>query len=153
LAQTLIAHANALEVEVAGNQKVLDLIKRAEEDFEVVAQDVVTKEEHRYPAKAVVVAIGGGAFEPRKLRVPGEDSLGEEGLAYRMPERERAKGRKVVVVGGGDSGLESAQAAHEAGGEVTMVQVMDRFTGMESNISAVDRMNIPRLFNTRVKGL
>src|SRR5262249_50816275 len=125
----------------------------AEADFEVVAQDVVTKQEHRYAAKAVIVAIGGGAFEPRKLRVPGEDSLSEDVLTYRMPDRERAKGRKVVVVGGGDSGLESAQAAHEAGADVTMVQVMDRFTGMESNISAVDRLNIPRLFNTRVKGL
>jgi thioredoxin reductase (NADPH) len=56
-----------------------------------------------------------------------------------------------VVVGGGDSGLESAQAAHEAGAKVTMVQVMDRFTGMESNIDLVNRMEIPRHFNTRVK--
>ena len=153
LAETLIRHADELKIEVAGNQKVLDLTKRAEEDFEVVAQDVVTRQEHRYPSKAVIVAIGGGAFEPRKLKVPGEENLSEEVLTYRMPDRARAKGKKVVVVGGGDSGLESAQAAHEAGAEVTMVQVMDRFTGMESNISAVERMNIPRLFNTRVKGL
>src|SRR5262249_288004 len=50
-----------------------------------------------------------------------------------------------------DSGLESAQAAHEAGAKVTMIQVMDRFTGMESNIDIVNRMEIPRHFNTRVK--
>src|SRR5213593_4406820 len=68
-----------------------------------------------------------------------------------MPERARAAGRRVVVVGGGDSGLESAQAAHEAGARVTMVQVLERFTGMESNIDLVNRMEIPRHFNTRVK--
>jgi ferredoxin/flavodoxin---NADP+ reductase len=57
------------------------------------------------------------------------------------------------VVGGGDSGLESAQSAHEAGAHVTMVQVLDRFTGMESNIELVNQMEIPRHFNTRVKAI
>jgi thioredoxin reductase (NADPH) len=101
----------------------------------------------------VIVAIGGGAFEPRRLKVAGEETLGEDVLTYRMPDRARANGRRVVVVGGGDSGLESAQSAHESGGHVTIVQVLDRFTGMESNIDKVNEMEIPRHFNTRVKSL
>ena len=153
LADRFLAHARDLETEIVGNQKVLDLAGDAAKGFEVVAQDVLTKEEHRYPASAVIVAIGGGAFEPRKLKVPGEDGLGEEVLTYRMPDRARAAGKRVVVVGGGDSGLEAAQSAHEAGGKVTMVQVLDRFTGMESNIDKVNAMEIPRHFNTRVKSL
>ena len=153
LAQRLISHARDLETEVVGNQKVLDLTGDAAKGFELVAQDVVTREEHRYPGSAVIVAIGGGAFEPRKLKVPGEDGLSEEVLTYRMPERARAAGKRVVVVGGGDSGLEAAQSAHEAGARVTMVQVLDRFTGMESNIDKVNALEFPRLFNTRVKAL
>lgn len=153
LAGHLIEHAGKLEVEMVGEQKVLDLVVRGEEDFEVVAQHVVTKEEHRYPAKAVIIAIGGGAFEPRKLKVQGEDGLSEDVLTYRMPDKSKVKGKKVIVVGGGDSGLESAQSAHEAGAEVTMLQVLDRFTGMESNIDLVDEMQIPRHFNTRVRSI
>ncbi len=153
LAARLIGHARDLEVEIAGNLKVADLSGAAEPGFEVVAHDVVSREEHRHRASAVVVAIGGGAFEPRRLKVPGEDGLSEEALTYRMPERARAAGRRVVVVGGGDSGLESAQSAHEAGGRVTMIQVLDRFTGMESNIDKVNQMEIPRHFNTRVRSL
>jgi len=152
LADRLIAHARALEVEMAGNQKVMDL-ERVADGFEVTAQDVITRERHTYQASAVIVAIGGGAFEPRKLKVPGEDGLSEDVLTYRMPDKSRVKGRRVVVVGGGDSGLESAQSAHEAGAQVTMVQVLDRFTGMESNIDLVNQMEIPRHFNTRVKSL
>jgi len=152
LAKHLIDHALELGVEVVGGRKVLNLARTAE-GFEVSAADVVTGEEHRYPARSVVIAIGGGAFEPRKLKVPGEDGLSEEYLTYRMPDRARVAGRRVVVVGGGDSGLESAQSAHLAGAHVTMVQVLDRFTGMESNIELIDQMEIARHFNTRVKAL
>ena len=153
LAGHIIEHARALEVEMVGNQKVTDLSGGMESGFEVRATDVVTREEHRYGAQSVVVAIGGGAFEPRKLKVPGEDGLPEEVLTYRMPDKARVAGKRVVIVGGGDSGLESAQSAHESGAHVTMVQVLDRFTGMESNIDLVNRMEIPRHFNTRVKAV
>jgi thioredoxin reductase (NADPH) len=152
LAGHLVEHARQLEVEMVGNRKVLDLVREGE-GFTAVARDVVSGEEHRHPASAVIIAIGGGAFEPRRLKVPGEAELGEDQLTYRMPERARAAGRRVVVVGGGDSGLESAQSAHEAGGRVTMLQVLDRFTGMETNIDKVNQMEIPRHFNTRVKEL
>ncbi len=153
LAKTLIEHARQLKVETVESQKVLDVTKRAEEDFEALARDVVTQEEHRYPCKSVIIAIGGGAFEPRKLKVPGEEALGEEVLTYRMPDRDKVAGKSVVVVGGGDSGLESAQAAHAAGAQVTMVEVMPQFKGMESNVSAVSRLGIHCHFNSRIKTL
>lgn len=152
LAGHLIQHARELEVEMVGNHKVLDLA-RQEDRFEVMGHDVTTREERRWQAQSVIVAIGGGAFEPRKLKVPGEAELDENQLTYRMPDKARVPGRTVIVVGGGDSGLESAQSAHQAGGRVTMLQVLDRFTGMETNIDLVDQMEIPRHFNTRVKEL
>jgi ferredoxin/flavodoxin---NADP+ reductase len=152
LADKLIEHARRLGVELVGNQKVID-VRRAGEGLELEAVDVVTNERHVYPAASVIVAIGAGAFEPRRLKVPGEEGLSEDALTYRMPDRARVPGRQVVVVGGGDSGLESAQAAHEAGANVTMVQVLERFTGMESNIEKVQEYGIPVHFNTRVRAL
>ncbi len=153
LAGHIIEHARALEVEMVGNQKVTDLSGGAESGFEVRATDVVTREEHGYQAQSVIIAIGGGAFEPRRLKVPGEDGLSEDVLTYRMPDKSKIAGKRVVVVGGGDSGLESAQSAHESGAHVAVIQVLDRFTGMESNIDLVNRMEIPRHFNTRVKAI
>jgi thioredoxin reductase (NADPH) len=152
LARTFLDHAHALEVEIVGNRKVLDLGREGDE-FTLASQDVVTGARASHRGQSVIVAIGGGAFEPRKLKVPGEEGLSEDVLTYRMPDRARVAGKRVVVVGGGDSGLESAQSAHEAGGKVTMLQVLERFTGMETNIDRVNQMEIPRHFNTRVKGL
>src|SRR5438067_9494970 len=98
LADQFIGHARDLEVEIRENQKILDLT-RLSDGFEVVGHDVVTRSEQRHRAAAVIVAIGGGAFEPRKLKVPGEEGLTEEVLTYRMPDRARVQGKRVVVVG------------------------------------------------------
>ena len=94
--------------------------KRAGVDF---TPDSLLKEGYL----AVLVAIG--ANKPRALGIPGEDlpgvysalpfllavNKGPEGLFGR-------KGRKIVVVGGGDVALDAARSARRlsAGGEVTL---------------------------------
>jgi len=58
----------------------------------------------KFTAKHVLLAIGRRGT-PRKLGVPGE---GLEKVAYRLLEPEHISGRDVMVVGGGDSAIESA---------------------------------------------
>ena len=152
LADQLVAHARELDVEFAEHEKVAD-IRRPGSGFEVVTHDARTREERVRPAASVIIAIGAGAFEPRRLQVPGEEGLSEECLTYRMPEPAKVAGRTVVVVGGGDSGLESAQAAHRAGASVTILHAHAGFKGMEANLDVVNRMRIPRLLDTKVKEL
>ena len=57
-----------------------------------------------YTTKTVLLAIGRRGT-PRKLNVPGEDS---EKVAYRLLEAEEINGKNILVVGGGDSAIESA---------------------------------------------
>lgn len=55
-------------------------------------------------ANQILLAIGRRGT-PRKLNVPGE--MGEN-VAYRLLEPENISGKKITVVGGGDSAIESA---------------------------------------------
>jgi thioredoxin reductase len=152
LAGQLVAHARELDVEFAEHEKVVD-VRRLEDRFEVVTHDARTQAERVHPAASVIIAIGAGAFEPRRLGAPGEEGLSEDFITYRRPEPAKLAGRTVVVVGGGDSGLESAQAAHRAGASVTIVHTHAGLKGMEINLDLVNQMHIPRLLDTKVKEL
>ena len=67
-------------------------------------------------AHRVIVAIGrSGNY--RQLNVPGEDL---DKVMNRLHDPKEAAGKQVLVVGGGDSALETAVAVAEAGGQVTL---------------------------------
>jgi thioredoxin reductase (NADPH) len=65
---------------------------------------VTTQRGEVFSAAAVLLAIGRRGT-PRKLNIPGED---KEKVAYRLLEPEDLSGKNIVVVGGGDSAIESA---------------------------------------------
>lgn len=58
----------------------------------------------KFTTSAVLLSIGRRGT-PRKLGIPGEES---EKVAYRLLEAEEIKGKDILVVGGGDSAIESA---------------------------------------------
>jgi thioredoxin reductase len=153
LAGRLVEHAQTLGVEILAERKVLEVKRLDDGTFELETLDIPTDTRHTHQAACVIIAIGGGAFEPRRLRVPGEECLKPECVSYRLAEAPRVAGKRVVVIGGGDSGLESAQVAHDAGATVTLVHVHANLNAMEKNIETVRGMGIPTVMDTRVKAV
>ena len=87
--------------------------------FEVEAGDEV------FRARRVVLAMGRRG-NPRRLEVPGE-ALPK--VFYDIVEMEAFAGSRLLVVGGGDSAIESAVGlANQAGTEVTLSYRGDAFT-------------------------
>ena len=85
-------------IQVSENSKV-ESIESDEGIFKVT-----TIKEDRYTGATVLLAIGRRGT-PRKLNIPGEM---KEKVAYRLLEPEAISGKHVMVVGGGDSAVESA---------------------------------------------
>jgi thioredoxin reductase (NADPH) len=80
-------------------------------------------EEHL--AKTVILAMGA---EPRRLGVPGELELSGRGVSTcGVCDGAFFKGKKVIVVGGGDSAMEDAIFVSKFAGDLTIVNRRDEF--------------------------
>jgi thioredoxin reductase (NADPH) len=86
------------EISVSENSKVESII------LEEGIFKVTTLQGYCYTSARVLLSIGRRGT-PRKLNVPGELS---EKVAYRLMEPEDITGKHILVVGGGDSAVESA---------------------------------------------
>src|SRR3989475_10553587 len=91
--------------------------------------------------------MGMGLFEPKRLDVPGEAEFETKGVEYRVRDRREFKGKRVVVVGGGDSALEIALEIVAAAKKVILVHRREEFRAMEKNVEAVMESPIQGLFN------
>jgi thioredoxin reductase (NADPH) len=100
-----------------------------------------------YEAKSVIVATGGGAFEPRKINKPGETELRGKGVFYGMPDLEQSRGKRVLVIGGGDSALESALSIKDLA-EVTLIHMLDKWQGMDSYVEDIQQSRIRSMLET-----
>jgi ferredoxin/flavodoxin---NADP+ reductase len=107
----------------------------------------VTSTKGQYEARSVIVATGGGAFEPRKINKPGEAELRGKGLFYGMPDVEASRGKRILVIGGGDSALESALSVKDVA-EVTLIHMLDKWQGMDSYVEEIQASPIRFMLET-----
>lgn len=80
-----------------------------------------------YTSSSILLSIGRRG-SPRKLGVPGEE---KEKVAYRLLEPELIHRQKILIVGGGDSAIESALLLMEEDNDVTISYRGDAFSRLK----------------------
>ena len=105
----------------------------------------------RIRAKAILVTAGIGIFTPRPLPV-GHEFEGR-GVRYFVPDPEALRGKKVLVVGGGDSAVDYALMLEQVAASVTVVHRRNDFRAHEASVQRMRESSVRILTPHQVTGM
>ena len=129
------------QAERFGTRFVSDDVDRVELGDGDIQKVFLGDEEHR--AKAVILAMGA---EPRRLGIPGEMELMGRGVSTcGVCDGAFFKGKKTMVVGGGDSAMEDAVFVSKFATDLDLVHRRDEFRAskiMQERAEATPNINL-----------
>ena len=112
---------------------------------------IVTTDVNRYKASAVILATGSTM---QRLGIPGEEEfLGKGVTYYAKQDMERFKGKKVLVVGGGNTTAKSALMAKNTADEVTLVHRRESLRAYPAMVKRLEKAGIEIAYNNEVAEL
>ena len=101
---------------------------------------VTTDEGEIFEAKIVVIAAGGGSFQPKRPPIPGIDAYEGESVFYSVRRMEEFRGHDVVIVGGGDSALDWTLNLQPIAKSVTLVHRRPEFRAAPDSVNKMYAM-------------
>ncbi len=87
--------------------------------------------------KAIVIAAGGGSFQPKKPPIAGIEVYEGTSVHYAVRRMEAFRDRDVVIVGGGDSALDWTLNLQPLARRLTLVHRRDDFRGAPHSVNAM----------------
>ncbi|MFH1868818.1 MAG: FAD-dependent oxidoreductase [Candidatus Omnitrophota bacterium] len=102
------------------------------------AFEILTKENSKLLARSIIIATG---MKRRKLGIPGEEALQRKGISYSsVQDITLFKGLDVVVIGGGNSGVQTANDLNKLGGKVVLIS-QGKLTADQKDIDTLIKTN------------
>ncbi len=101
---------------------------------------VETNKGTKIQAKAVVVAGGVGSFQPRQLRVPGAEEYAGITLHYRVQDAKQFAGKRLAILGGGDSALDWVLELADIAKHITLVHRRDEYRAVPASVEKMRKL-------------
>jgi thioredoxin reductase (NADPH) len=135
---------HALEyVQIFQGEKVIDIKPGTPHEVQTTRRKFMTK--------TILLATGASH---RMLGVPGEKRLSGRGVSYCATcDGPLFRGKKVLMVGGGNSAVTEALHLHHMGVAVTLVHRRDTLRAQEFLVKNLNESGIPVLWNTEIKDI
>jgi thioredoxin reductase (NADPH) len=128
LARSLVDQASRFSPDVVLDEEIRTL-SRAEGGY------LLGGKRDRYPTRTLIIAGGKGAFEPLKLKCPGFREFLGRGVATSVRDPDAYRGKRVLLVGGGDSAVDWAMALKDLVGELVLIHRRDAFRAHEKSVA------------------
>lgn len=114
-------------------QQMAESLRRMDDGSWELKTDIGTV----FHAKVIVIAAGGGSFMPKKPPIPGIEEYENTSVFYSVRKRDQFKGKKLVIVGGGDSALDWTLNLLPEAASMTLIHRRDEF---RAHLDSVNKM-------------
>ena len=98
---------------------------------------VTTDAGKTFETRAVLIAAGGGSFQPKKPPVAGIEAYEGKSVFYAVRQMESFRGKRVLIVGGGDSALDWTLNLQPIAERVVLMHRRDDFRAAPHSVNAM----------------
>ncbi len=101
---------------------------------------VVTSEGTTFFCKAVVIAAGGGSFQPKKPPIANIEAYEGTSVFYAVRAMESFRGKRILIVGGGDSALDWTVNLQPLANRLTLMHRRDAFRAAPDTVNKMRKL-------------
>ncbi len=88
-----------------------------------------------FEAKVVVIAAGGGSFQPKRPPIHGIEPYEGKSVHYAVRKMDAFRDKRLLIVGGGDSALDWTLNLQPIAKRLTLVHRRDEFRGAPDSVN------------------
>ncbi|MCG6203332.1 NAD(P)/FAD-dependent oxidoreductase [Rhodopseudomonas sp. HC1] len=103
-----------------------------------------------FECKVLVVAAGGGSFQPKRPPVPGVEAYEGKSVHYAVRKMEEFRGKDILIVGGGDSALDWTLNLNPICKSMTLVHRRDDFRGAPHSVEQMRQLVASGKLNLKI---
>ena len=90
-----------------------------------------------FETKVVLIAAGGGSFQPKRPPVAGIEDYEGKSVFYAVRKMESMRDKRILIVGGGDSALDWALNLHPLASRIILMHRRDEFRAAPHSVNAM----------------
>jgi thioredoxin reductase (NADPH) len=101
---------------------------------------VTTDQGKVFEVKVVVIAAGGGSFQPKRPPIPGIEPYEGKSVHYAVRKMERFRDQRLIIVGGGDSALDWTLNLAPVAKNLTLIHRRDDFRAAPDSVNKMRKL-------------
>lgn len=122
--------------EICLDERVENIEKQEDGTF------VITTTKGMHQSKSVIITVGNGAFQPRRLELENAEKFENTNIHYFVNDMNRFADKNVVIFGGGDSAVDWSLMLEPIAKRVTTVHRRDQFRAHEHSVENLMHSNV-----------
>ena len=93
-----------------------------------------------FSTKVIVIAAGGGSFQPKKPPIKDIELYEGSSVFYSIRDKDKFKDKDIIIAGGGDSALDWVLDLHDSAKSLTLVHRRKEFRAVPDTVNKVHEL-------------